>query len=93
LKINLKQVSYFLAVNDVVPFVHVYHAIHHNFTTKNHVPAHHISQNTPKKPLKTPKNTLHHHQNFSCKKTGLGLENGLEKHTSKDDPRSGTGGR
>jgi hypothetical protein len=45
---NLKSLSYFPSPKNTHPTVHVYHTIHHNFTTKNH-PLHTAFPKTPLK--------------------------------------------
>jgi hypothetical protein len=68
-------------------FVHVYHAIHHNFTTKKPRSAHYFSQNTLKNAQKTARTSSRTAlQFFRQKRRGLGLQDGLEEHTGTNDP-------
>jgi hypothetical protein len=68
-KINPKSPSYFSSPKNVPEFVHVYHAIHHKFTTIYH----HVAPLFPKHPSKTPikqqKAPATTGANFSAKKS------------------------
>jgi hypothetical protein len=66
-KINFKTLSYFPTPQKRPPAVHVYHAIHHNFTTIYHGENHHNRQN----PLqKAPFRLRNFFRPLNSKKTG-----------------------
>jgi hypothetical protein len=46
--------------------LHIHHAIHHVFTTKNHMFHHTFSETPLKNAHKTPKSSPGHHINFSA---------------------------